>query len=63
MPGSAQCTPPAVQASLVFAESDLGTDTAQPCHLGYAGTLPARESYSSLIHALRLLITVAMDEC
>ncbi len=63
MPGTARCTLPAVQASLVFAESDLGTDTDQQCHLGCADTLPARESYSSLIHAMRLLNTVTMDDC
>ena len=63
MPGTAQCTLPAVQVSLVFAETDLGTDTDQQCHLGYAGTLPAKESCSSLIHPMRLMSTVAMDEC
>ncbi len=63
MPGTARCTLPVVQVSLVFAETDLGIDTDQQCHLGYAGTLPATESYSSLIHAIQLINTVPMDEC
>ncbi len=44
MPGTAQCTLHVVQVSLVFAQTDLGTDTDQQCHLGYAGTLPAEDS-------------------
>lgn len=57
MPRIARCTLPVVQVSLVFAEADLGTDTDQQCHPGYAGTLPATERYSSLIHALQLMNT------
>ena len=63
MPGTARCTLPVVQVSLVFAETDLGTDTDQQCHLGYAGTSPATAIYFSLIHVMRLMSTVTMDEC
>ena len=63
MPGTARCTLPVVQVSLVFAETDLGTEIGQQCHLGYAGTLPATESYSSLIHAIQLMDTITTDGC